>query len=233
MMPVNWLPENISTYGHKIDHVIAVIYYIVGAWFIAVQAFLFYCLIRFRRRPGERAAYLTGNSFKSLAPLSLLVLVVAGFDVGIDLLQGPVWHEVKIERPANPDLTVRVMARQFFWDFVYPGPDGTLGTADDLTSPAKFTVPAHQKVLIELESKDVIHSFWVPELRLKQDIVPGRRIQGWFEAIKTGTFDIGCAELCGVGHGNMRGTLAVVTADEYAAWLEKLAQSGAEQEDGW
>lgn len=226
-MLLQWLPENISTYGLKIDHVIEVIYYIVGAWFILAEALLFYFLIKYRRSSAPKAIHIKGNTFKSLSFLLVPVVLVAGFDVGIDLIQEPVWHEIKIDRPINPDVTVRVMAKQFAFDFVYTGPDGTFDTADDIVSPGEFKIPVNKKIVIEMESKDVIHSFWVPNLRLKQDIVPGRRIKGWFEAIKTGSYGIGCAELCGFGHGTMHANLSVVDNDAFTQWLkDKEKESG-------
>lgn len=219
---LEWLPENISTYGHKIDDILVMIYKIVGVWFIAVQALLFYFLIKYRRSSGAKASHIAGNSFKSLLWIGLPVILVLGFDIAIDLAQAPAWQEIKIDRPEKPDQTVRVVAQQFAWDFVYPGKDGALDTEDDVVSSGELLVPVGKKILVQLESKDVIHSFWVPNLRLKQDIVPGRRIMGWFQAVKTGTYEIACAELCGVAHGNMRSLLVVSEEAEYETKLSAL-----------
>jgi len=219
---LEWLPENISTYGHKIDDILLLIYQIVGVWFIAAQALLFYFLIKYRRSSGAKASHVPGNSFKSLLWISVPVVFVLGFDIAIDLAQAPAWQEIKIDRPENPDQTVRVIAQQFAWDFIYPGKDGVLDTEDDVVSAGELLVPVSKKILVQLESKDVIHSFWVPNLRLKQDIVPGRRIMAWFQAVKTGTYEIACAELCGVAHGNMRSVLVVSDEAEYEAKISAL-----------
>lgn len=219
---LEWLPENISTYGHRIDGILGLIYAIVGVWFVAVQALLFYFLIKYRRGAGAKALHIAGNSFKSLVWIALPVVLVLGFDIAIDLAQAPAWQEIKIEMPAKPDQTVRVIAQQFAWDFVYPGQDSRFDTADDVVSSGELLVPVHKKILVQLESKDVIHSFWVPNLRLKQDIVPGRRILAWFQAGKTGSFEIACAELCGVAHGNMRSLLIVSDETEFAAKVGAL-----------
>lgn len=226
---LQWLPESISTFGYKIDHVIQFIYLIVGVWFVAVQAILFAFLFKYRRGANVKPAYALGNTFKSLLWITVPVVAVFGFDVAIEAMQTPVWDEIKIERPANPDETIGVVGQQFFWEFHYAGVDGKVGTADDIKSMSDFYVPVNKKILVQLESTDVIHSFWLPNLRLKQDVVPGRRISAWFEANKTGTYEIGCAELCGGGHGNMRGMLHVVSQEEYRSQLEKLAAQGSEE----
>lgn len=219
---MQWLPESISSYGHKIDDVIWLIYAIVGVWFVVVEVLLFGFLIYYRRSKSPKADYILGNTFKSLLWVIAPVILVALFDIGIEIKQMPVWDEIKIDRPANPDYTVRVVAQQFFWEFHYPGADGKLDTPDDLISTSDFYVPVNKKILVQLESLDVIHSFWVPSLRLKQDVVPGRRILAWFDTFKTGAYDIGCSQLCGVAHGNMRGELHVVSDTEFSDWLGKL-----------
>lgn len=226
---LQWLPESISTFGYKIDRVIYVIYVIVGVWFIAVQAILFSFLFKYRRGAGVKPAYALGNTGKALLWIIVPVVLVLGFDVAIEAMQTPVWDEIKIDRPAHPDETIGVVGQQFSWEFHYAGPDGKLETPDDIKSMSDLYVPVGKKILVQLESLDVIHSFWLPNLRLKQDVVPGRRISAWFEAVKTGTYGIGCAELCGAGHGNMAGTLHVVSEDEYRSELAKLAAQGSEE----
>src|SRR3954469_25116554 len=104
----------------------------------------------------------------------------------------------KDNTPTSPP-TAEVNASQFDWRFRYPGADGKLGTADDIENPFEFVVPVHEEVLFILRSRDVIHSFFVPYFRLKQDAVPGMAIPVWFEATQEGTYDLVCAELCGWG----------------------------------
>ena len=100
---------------------------------------------------------------------------------------------------------VRAVAKQFQWDFQYPGPDGQFDTADDKVILHELHVPADKVVVVLLRGKDVIHSFFIPVFRLKQDALPGREIRAWFQATKTGKWEIPCAELCGPGHSGMKG----------------------------
>ena len=229
---LSWFPENISTYGSQIDHVINVIYYIVGVWFVIAQAVLFYFLFRYRNK-GQKAAYEPGIGFKKLAWVIVPVILVLGFDLAIDVIQTPVWSHIKIDLPKNPDQRINITGKQFAWEFTHQGADNKLGTEDDIKTETDLYVPVNKKVVFELEAKDVLHSFWVPNLRLKQDAVPGRNIKGWFEATKTGSYGIGCAELCGVGHGNMKGTLHVLSQNDYAAWMKKTAEENANTDDFW
>lgn len=221
---LSWFPENISTYGHKIDHIIWLIYVIVGFWFLLAEGVLFAFLIRYRKREGHKASYETGESKSRLAWILVPVSIVFMLDIGIDFAQGPVWDEIKINVPQNPDQIVKITGKQFAWDFIMPGKDGELGTEDDIESPSQLTVPINQTIVFELEATDVIHSFWVPNMRLKQDAVPGRKIKGWFQAIKAGVYPIACAELCGVGHGNMKASLVILSDADYQKWIEEKSQ---------
>ena len=117
------------------------------------------------------------------------------------------------------DLVIRVTAKQFNWQFTYPGPDGKFDTADDKTMLDELHVPTGKPVRVNLRSKDVIHSFFVPQFRLKQDAVPGREIAAWFEATKAGKYELPCAELCGFGHSGMKAWVYVHTPEDYAKWL--------------
>ena len=116
---------------------------------------------------------------------------------------------------------MRVTAKRFNLEVWYPGPDGQLNTADDVQIEGELHVPVHKVVHITLASKDVIHSFFLPYLRLKQDALPGRNIPLWFEATKAGVYPLPCAELCGTGHTGMMGRLLVHTPEEYEAWSKK------------
>ena len=219
---LRWLPESISTYGYRIDHVIQVIFIIVGVWFLLVEGVLIYFVIRYRRRAGQiekTATFQAGTSFTSLLWVLVPAVLILGFDLGIDIVQGPVWDEIKLSLPVS-DQTIRIKGRQFLWEFTEPGRDGLLDTKDDIQTQNQLTVPVHAKILFELQSADVIHSLWIPNLRLKQDAVPGRTIQGWFETTKEGTYPIACAELCGSGHGVMKGELHVVSTADYRKWME-------------
>ena len=111
--------------------------------------------------------------------------------------------------------------KQFNWEFTYPGPDGKLGTPDDLKLDNELHIPVGKVVHVNLTAKDVIHSFFLPHFRLKQDAVPGREIPVWFEATKPGEYEIPCAELCGFGHSGMNGKLYAHTPEEYEKWVRE------------
>ena len=139
------------------------------------------------------------------------------------------WADVKMRRPAMSP-TVEVVARQFEWRLRYPGRDGTLGTADDLFLVNDLHLPIDEDVLVQLKSMDVLHSFFLPNVRIKQDAVPGMKIPVWFKAREAGEFDIVCAELCGWGHYKMKGRVTFEPRADFEAWLErKYAEQGATQ----
>ena len=114
-----------------------------------------------------------------------------------------------------------VMAKQFNWEVTYPGPDRKLGTDDDKKFDNDLHVPVNKVVRVYLTAKDVIHSFYLPNLRLRQDAVPGRTILVWFEVTKPGKYEIPCSQLCGFGHSGMKGWLYVHTPEEYAKWAQE------------
>ena len=117
--------------------------------------------------------------------------------------------------------TVEVVARQFEWRLRYPGRDGMLGTRDDLFLTNDLHLPVDEDVLVQLKSMDVLHSFFLPNLRIKQDAVPGMKIPVWFKAKETGQFDIVCAELCGWGHYKMKGRVTIESRADFDRWLAK------------
>lgn len=242
-----WLwPENISTYGAKVDYLFFVILAITLFMMILVFALMIFFLVRYRYQEGRRAIYSHGNNkievFWTVATSAILVVLV--------FMQRATWEEIKqrdlspegIQGIQNPFL-VRVFGEQFAWHFVYPGPDGQfeptamdrvfvninpLGMRDpkaDIYSQV-LTVPANTPVILELnsigkinqenqqETLPVLHSFFSPHLRFKQDIVPFNPAKVWFEATKTGTYEITCAELCGLGHYTMRADFRILGEEE-------------------
>ncbi|HXG04118.1 MAG TPA: cytochrome c oxidase subunit II [Candidatus Binatia bacterium] len=217
---MRWLPENVSTYGGDIDAIIASIWSVTVAWFFLTFGVLGVFLWLYRRRPGRRAGYVPGESLRQAAWILVPVAVVLGLDLWIDFRGAPVWARVKLDQPPT-DLVVEVQARQFNWDVVYPGPDGTFGTADDRQLLNEIHVPVGKPVRLVLKSRDVIHSLFSPHLRLKQDIVPGRTVSVWFEATRPGIYELPCAELCGFGHSGMKGWLHVHTPEAYRQWLKQ------------
>jgi len=218
-----WLPENVSTYGREIDWLFHLIYYITGVTAILVFATMLVFLVMYRDRPGRRARYTHGNTTLEIVwtVVPALILVV------LTLLSVPAWSKIKMTMPET-DFVVQVTAKQFNWQVTYPGADGKFGTADDKTLLDEMHVPVNKVVRVILRSQDVIHSFFVPQFRMKQDAVPGREIRQWFEATKPGRYEWPCAELCGFGHSGMRGWIYVHTPDEYGKWAaENLTAAAA------
>jgi cytochrome c oxidase subunit II len=214
----SWFPENVSTFGNDIDSLFRLVLYITAVWFVLTQGLIVFCLIRYRRRDGVRAAYVAGNKPRQLAWILIPALLVLILDLWIDFRGAEVWAKIKGQIPSS-DLRIQVTGKQFNWEIVYPGPDGKLGTPDDLRMDNELHVPAGKIVRVVLKSKDVIHSLFLPNLRLKQDAVPGREIEAWFEVTKPGKYEMPCAELCGFGHSGMNGWLVVHTPEDYQTWV--------------
>lgn len=217
---MNWsfipLPENVSTFGGDIDWLFWVVHYIVVFTFFAVQIALVAFLVMYRKQPGRRAVYTHGNTALEIAWTivpSMILVVLA-------LISRSSWAHIKQHRPPS-DFHVRVTAKQFNWELTYPGPDAKFDTEDDVTMDNDMHVPVNKVVNLHLRSKDVIHSFFIPSLRFKQDLVPGHEIPAWFEATKAGKYEIPCAELCGFGHSGMKGWLFVDAPEAYAAWAKE------------
>jgi len=220
-----WLPEVASTYGPKIDHLFYIILYLTGGSFILTEAVLFYFAFKYRHREGRKSHYTHGNSTVEVVwtVVPAVVLVVLTF------MSKTAWDEVRHTWP-DSDVNLLVTASQFTWEVRYPGIDGKFETPDDVVLTNEMHVPVGKPVHIQLRSKDVIHSFFLPNMRLKQDAVPGLTIPIWFEATRTGDFEIACAELCGFGHYTMHGALTVQAAEEYKAWLEEAQKSAIPSE---
>jgi cytochrome c oxidase subunit 2 len=215
------LPEEVSTFAREIDTVFYVIYYITGFVFLLVTALLMLFLIRYRYKPGQRAVYSHGNTALEL----VWTAIPAAVFIILFLISQSTWARVKYrETMPRGDVEVRVTAKQFNWDFLYPGPDGKFDTEDDKAMSGELHVPVRKVVRITLQAEDVIHSFFVPVFRLKQDAVPGHTIPVWFQASKTGRFEIPCAELCGPGHSGMKAWLTVHADDEYQQWVQEQWQ---------
>lgn len=224
-----WLPENVSTIGESIDHLYRVIFVIVVVIFFLTEGALLYFIFRYRRRPGRKATY-----FPHSAMLETVWTVIPGLILlFLAIYQWDAWADAKIRAPeASESIRVQVMAKQFEWNVRYAGPDGMFDTADDITMINQIYIPEGKPVLIQLRALDVIHSFFLPNLRVKQDIVPGTTVQVWFDANKTGKYEIACAELCGLGHYRMRGRLFVYTMEEYESWLQEKYDANVKPADG-
>jgi len=244
------LPEAASSYAGRIDSLLSILHVVMIAMFVIWGVYFVYCLVVYRDRDGRTAAYHTEGERASFLPDGL----VLAFELWLILVFGiPLWAQVKEETPPPADaLQVHVVAQQFAWNFHYPGPDGKFGrrsvalvtasnaigldesdpaARDDWTTINVLHVPVDRPVILDMTSKDVIHSFQVANFRNKQDVVPGMKTMYWFQATKVGKFEIGCAQLCGIGHTQMRGDIYVDTPEDYESWArekldERLAESG-------
>lgn len=239
------LPVAASTYAARVDTCLKVVHIGMLVVFVLWAIFFVYCLIKFRHKNGVPAGHGLSHGFGSYVP-DIAVLV---FEVWMIFFLGlPVWSTIKEEfPPESQSNVVNLIGEQFAWGFQYPGADALFGkrdaafisasntigidpndpaAKDDILSINQLHVPLGKPTLLYITSKDVIHSFFVPEFRLKQDLVPGLRTPIWFEPNRTGTFEIGCAQLCGLGHYRMKGEVVVQTPEEFEAWKqEKLKES--------
>jgi len=215
------LPEGISTYSGAVDGLFYVILAITGFFFLLTEGLLVYFILRYRARDGGKAVHTHGSHKLELAWTFVPGVILFGLAV----FQTGTWGDIKFQSrfPNDPDaLHVRVLGRQFEWWFWYPGRDGDFRTGDDVISLAELHVPANRNVIVHLQTMDVLHSFWLPNVRLKQDLLSGQTIRQWFQCVRTGKFPIVCAELCGTGHTKMGGTLTVETEEAFDAWLAHM-----------
>ena len=226
---LSWLPESASTYARAIDEVFYIIYIITGLAFLLVTVLMFWFLLQYKARPGRRAHYSHGNVALEL----IWTIVPTVVFLGIFFYSQSTWSIIKYPT-AFPeyDVEVRVVAKQFAWEFHYPGPDGEFDTDDDKMFDGEMYVPVNKVIGMQLRGADVIHSFFVPEFRLKQDILPRRDIPAWFNATQTGRFEVPCAELCGPGHSGMKGWLNVYDDAEYEAWVAEQWAATVEEAPG-
>ena len=216
------LPENVSTYGGQIDGLFKLILWITGVIFVVVELLLLFFLFRYRHREGRTARYTHGSNRLEV----IWTIVPAVICVVLALLSRRSWAEIKQNMPKQA-MNVEIIAEQFAWNIRYPGPDGKLETPDDVVSLNQLHFPVGRPVVVTLHSKDVIHSFFLPEFRVKQDAVPGLTTRIWFEATRVGNWEIACAELCGLGHYRMKGFVTVETPEEFERWLVETAREAA------
>lgn len=210
--------QAVADYAGKIDFVFQLIFVLVGFWFLLSEAVFFYFILRFRKKDGQAAQYISGEEKSQKRWITYPHLLVLVCDVFIVVAAVRVWYQVKQELPPAQQ-TIRIIGQQWAWSFVQPGPDGQLDTPDDIYTVDDLHVQKDVLYHFKLEARDVIHSFSVPVFRLKQDAIPGRVITGWFRATQAGAWDIQCAEICGIGHGLMGARIHVDTAEQHAAWL--------------
>ncbi|MBI4353226.1 MAG: cytochrome c oxidase subunit II [Candidatus Omnitrophica bacterium] len=233
------LPVDVSVHGWQVDQLIVVVHVFMAVLFIGWFSFLIYALIRFRQKPAHqadaRARHFKLPTYVEAGVALFEVVLLCAFSF-------PIFSQARNEFPREDKaLKVRVVAEQFAWNVHYPGKDGLFGRMDpklikavnplgldpadpagrdDVTTVNQLRVPVHTPVIVELASKDVIHSFAIPVMRVKQDVIPGQTVRSWFEAKQTGNFQIVCAQLCGLGHYRMRGFFTVQDKDEFRTWFD-------------
>jgi cytochrome c oxidase subunit 2 len=237
MAKVWWFPPAITNLGHDIDAQFMRTLLITGIVFVAAQLGLAIAVFRFRDR-GQKVTYFEGNNTMEIVwTLATVVLFV-----GLGLYARNAWAQVHFMGAAPGAIPIEITAQQFVWNFRYAGPDGQFGRTkpervsastgnpvgldstdplakDDIVSPV-IAVPVGREVELIIRSQDVTHSFYVRELRLKQDAVPGMEIHMHFTATVPGNYEIACAELCGLGHYRMHSMLTVLSEADFEKWLK-------------
>lgn len=242
-----WLPEAITAHAGALDRQLKTTFVIIGAAFLLAHAALGLVVWRFGARGYGRARYSTGQARLEIIWTAATALVF----IALAITGQIAWAQLRLSQPPPDAIQVEVTAQQFQWHFRYPGADGRWGSTapqlyddadnsigarpgplgieprdptgrDDIVT-SLMVVPIGRPVSVRLRAKDVIHDFYVPALRLKQDAVPGLQISIHFTANKIGRYEIACAELCGQLHHQMRAYLEVKTPEEFAQWLQEKA----------
>jgi len=228
-----WFPPYVSTYGGDIDRLFDIIMWMVAVTFVGTEFLLVYFFFKYSKRGRTETVYSHGNHTLEMvwtAIPAVLLLFVAFSQMGA-------WSNIKIHMPDKDGYSpqaplMEVYASQFDWRARYPDEEGNFNGANIIESAYDIYVPVDTAVVFNLMSRDVLHSFFVPKFRLKQDAVPGMRIPMWFEATEVGDYDLICAELCGWGHYKMAGKVHVLEKADYQAWLagkrEALMANGSE-----
>jgi cytochrome c oxidase subunit 2 len=235
-----WLPVGASASAAAIDHHFAITYLLMGIVFVAAQVSLGFLVWMYRDRgSSSKVEYSHGNTKLELIWTALTAVLF----VGLNLMSSSIWAAERFRAAEANAVRVEVTGMQFAWYFRYPGPDGKFGATkpeledasaggegalgldtkdaaskDDVVTGI-MVVPVNREIEVILRAHDVIHSFFVPSMRFKQDAVPGLAIHMHFTAIQTGDYEIACAELCGLGHYKMHGMLKVVSQEEFDKWL--------------
>ncbi len=239
--------ENASAHGGEVDHLLELVHWLMLVLFVGWTTFFIYAIIRFRKSKNPKADYAGVTSHKSTYLEVVVVVLEAVLLLGFAF---PLWGKRVNQFPSEKDtVSVRVIAKQFSWEIYYPGPDGIFGkrspslvtkdnsigldksdpaAQDDLVAPEKdMHLPVDKSAIVHVTSKDVIHSFAIRQMRVVQDTIPGMDIPLWFKPIKTGKFEIACAQLCGTSHASMRGVLTVESQEEYNRWLGTLDKAAS------
>jgi cytochrome c oxidase subunit 2 len=236
-----WFPPPINQHGQAYDAQFMRTLVVVGIVFFQAQMALGYAIVRFRSN-GGRARYSHGNNTLE----KVWTTATAVLFLGLVVMGAKIWAAVHFDEAPPDAIPIEVLSKQFAFNFRYPGPDGKFGRTDlklvndaggnpfglddrdpaakdDITS-ASLKVPVGKPIRLIMHSRDVIHNFFVPELRLKQDIVPGMEIPLHFQADQIGVYEVPCSELCGLGHFQMRTTMQVMSEADFEKWKSDQAQ---------
>ncbi len=241
-----WLPVDASAHGPELDHMLILVHWLMAILFVAWGAFMVFTIYKFSAKRHPRARYEGMRSHFSTYIEGAVVVVEIILLVAFSI---PAWYywTRKVPTEKNP-LEIRVVAEQFAWNIHYPGPDGIFGRTkpelvsgsnplgldpsdphgkDDIQSLNQLHLEVNRPVVVHVTSKDVIHSFKLPVMRAEQDAIPGLEIPIHFTPVMTNdgrTWEIACAQLCGLGHYRMRGNMTVETKAEFDKWM--LSQAG-------
>ena len=238
-----WMPHAASTHAGQVDSLIGWVHLLMLVLFVGWGIFFFFILVRFRRRRNPKANYEGTHSHLSRYVEGAVAVIEIVLLFGLSV---PVWaRQIANPTPVEEALTIRVVGQQFAWNIHYPGADGVFGATsvdlvdaesnpvgvdrddvmakDDIVAVNQLHIPVDTAIRIELRSFDVVHSFFLPEMRVKQDAIPGMIIPLSFTATETGEWEIACAQLCGLGHYRMRGFFTVHDQAGYDAWMAKQA----------
>ena len=224
MLLFDVFPENISTYGKEIDDLFWLILVISTIAFVISLYLLIYPLFKYSRKNNPRAQYITGEKKSHFKWIVIALVLLAMSDFAIMFAEHGTWAKIEQE-PVTADFHILITGRQWNWIFTYPGKDGKLYTNDDIMideQNSELHVPVNKNVVFDLKSRDVVHSLFFKNIRLKQDAVPGRTIQRWFNCTTEGTYEVACSEICGVAHAMMRNFLVVESQEKFDAYMESL-----------
>jgi cytochrome c oxidase subunit 2 len=246
------ITPNASQHGYVIDNMLELLFWFMFVLFVGWASFLAYTLWRFHESKHPKASYVGATShLPTKLEGGVLVLEV----VLLMSFAAPIWATRVDDWPTGPDVIhISAVGQQFLWNFDYFGADGKQGKRDitkvsgtnslgiDRSDPSAFDdlvisnemhLPVNRPCIVEVGSKDVIHDFCIPNMRIAQDAIPGSIIPLWFMPVKEGTYEIVCAQLCGSNHAYMKGTLVVESEEKYKKWFTETAKlSGATVVDG-
>lgn len=224
------MPRDISVEGHRIDWLIRVTGLFTTILFVIMCIWMLAAVIKHNEK--HEAEYDHGNArhqVRFAAALSAVIFFVVDGNLWVNStidVTSTFWNFAKVESAPNA-VRIEINAHQWAWDARYAGVDGKFNTADDIVTLNDIRVPVNTPVIFQIASTDVIHSFWLPNLRVKQDAMPGMINRMWVSAKETGQVDIACTQHCGTNHYKMRGTFTVLTAEDYAKWFAEASANGA------